>query len=545
VNALSACASGVAAAGRRAEFSLKLDFEEGQPWSAAAFGPLAFWLRSGANVISLDIGDDALLPLLLPALPDSLQQLLLSRCAMEHETLAALLLRLREEKLAGLGRLELVLNGAADAHLLIAALAAVPRPTLDVRYRPAGTHDDLIACHLALLCTPCICLGTAAGPAQCLLNLFTSATTNGWQRSLENGGLTAIVAALHAAAAAAGSPGPCNHPVRSLVHLLFFLGSFYAVTTPDGETFEPASSQSSSLAAAEPTAALLSCGDVVRSLATLMKHDQSGFTAALLHMLLSSPTSAQMPADALYHVASECVAALGRTCSFSSQWPRVVSLMLLTCHAAGEHAGSLQWLQSHPLLVSRALALLLRAATPVRAAPIFDKRAPPYPPAVKLCIADAALYVQTVCTLAPVALAEEGMHDAFASLLDDKRGAGSMLRSADAFAICRNVLLCAERASDGALSFSEQLSVAAADAERLQAPSSTAPASTLKLEGHQHPLGVAGEIAQWPDMKVLNALGAVKHTCDYCSAFGTHWRCTAGCDFDCCTACATTYGAAT
>jgi hypothetical protein len=222
VNALSACADGAAAAGRRAEFSLKLDLHEGEPWPAAAFGPLGVWMRSGADVISLDVGDDALLPLLLPALPDSLQQLLLSRCAMEHDTFAALLLWLRKGEFPALKRVDFVLNSAADARLLIAALAASPRDTMEVRYRLEGSSVDHIACHLALLCAPFICLGTeVTGPAQCLLNLFRIMTTDTWQGSLEDGGLTTIIAALHTAAAAV-SRGKCNQPVGPLAHLLFF-----------------------------------------------------------------------------------------------------------------------------------------------------------------------------------------------------------------------------------------------------------------------------------------------------------------------------------
>jgi hypothetical protein len=555
----------------RIMFSLRLDppSQAQAPvlWSAGTCAPIAAGLLSGPGIIkSLHLAVDASGFLaLLPALPSCLEELVLSRCSIEPDAHAALFQRVRDGQLPSLLTLQLAPFSSGAAALRISSeLLALARPALQVKYNltPTVSLNDEMACHLAMVrLLPGASLAHQGGektPAQSLLNLLQKwPAVHAWQRQLYDlGALPVIMAALQAAAAADDALSSHGHfsNVTALARLLCAVYELHDVSgrgDDDHEVAPPVSKDYAVLVTHSDEAA--------QCLAALLKRDtNSGCIALLLHNMLRY---ASHSASTARLVAAGCIAGL-RSMTYSYhhaayQREYLLSSFFLACRGTDLTYGADQlvaWLAKNSALVGVMLADLLQRITPAKriiAEPgslsTKDGYANRGVPPMQLSVYDMADFMHAVCAVAPAALTVEeknvssGVRAALLSLLDDARDAGSLLRSADTFAHCRDILLSAARASGGALCFSEQLDAAGVLAQLLQdADAACAAGRTLRLAAHEHPVALVSTRSSWPCMRPLNEHhGVIAHACDVCGREGTCiLRCTTGCDFDCCAACA-------
>jgi hypothetical protein len=571
----------------RVTFSLRLDTpsDEQAPalWSAAACAPIAAGLLSGTGLFkSLHLAVDASGFLaLLPALPRCLEELVTTRCSIEPDAYSALLQRARDGQLPLLLTLQLApFSSVAAAQRISSELLALSRPALLVNYRllPSMCLHDEMACHLAMMRLPganhALNRNNAPRhdvmPAHSLLTLVVKwPSVDAWQRQLyESGALPVIMAALRAAADSL-SLHTQQHADRSIVATLArLLCAVYDLQ--DISSRGDAGDEVALRASEDYTAVIAQSDEAAQCLAVLLTRDtSSGCLALMLHGVLRC---ASHPAAMSRLIATGCVAALrSSTRSYVSsreyQQEYLLCSFFLACRGTDMTYGADQvvaWLEQNEAVVGLKLAGLLQRITSVAkqrinaAAPgsssaakaeYLHREIPP----MQLSVYDMADLMHAVCAVAPAALTAEkknasssvgGVRAALLSLLDDARDAGSLLRSADAFAHCRDILLSATRASGGALCFSEQLDAAGALAQLLQDDDAACAAGhTLRLAAHEHPLALNSALASSPCMRPLHEHHGVNaHTCDVCGRRGPFFacllRCTAGCDYDCCAACA-------
>ena len=585
--AMAACARENAKAGRASLFELKLACEDDEddddePWSDAARDELASWLRGSSNIVKLEIATaaDQLVPFLLPALPECLQELRISG-AYTPATFELAMDALESRPLPALKELIVFLpsEGGDSARRLLAALAAQPRDGLSVSYWLADPYSSTaaaLATHLTFFAPlPCVIgyITSAKGvcgrrdAAQALTAFFSGREADPidavCRPFVEAGALPILISALHAAASSSGatlySPTFLRlPPVADVAHLLRLL------------LLSPAAFEAAGLSSLEHRAPL------IRSLFRLLLTERAGVlicsqyvdVCPLLRQLLTALPppfrTLEMPSLAL-----QCLAAYHRLprspsgSGLSEEDEKLNAwLSLLRCSkSAAAHAAVRQALAAHhaasPSRLLRLGLLLAHMLGEVKASlpalSPLESTLNQHFSWPELDITEAAKHFADSFALCPAVLGLTSVRVALHSLLDDCRNGGSLLRSQQAFSIVCILLCGAKLASGGALSFGREIEAAQKHATALQRLGADASSPARMCAEHpQHHLGRVKHADKWPHMlRKARRPGVLSYcaTCDKSDvmmvtgeespgAVDAHvWRCAAGCSFEMCRAC--------
>ena len=579
-DALNACAREHAAAGRVSTFELKFEFDEvgKEPLTDGARGLLAGWLRGSDCVLRLEIGShvDWLIPLLLPALPECLQELrITAECAPSTFELA--MAALESRRLPALKELTIYVpttsggrnRGRRKAQRLLAALAAQPRDGLSVTYWLALDGVPLtrtLAAHLAFLAAACplpcpIAYISDSGDGETRVDCVTALCTvfmtvlnddvfrHICANALAAGAVPTLLSALHSAAASSSSA--TEHFEVGKVALLLRALLLSPIKGKEGGCLLTPQLRP----------------PLIRALLRLLAVERAGVSivdrykgvSELLHCVLSLETEAladhSLPLDILaaYHVLPRLSPLSPDISPHLASWLSVLAAVRLSCRRCrGEVREAL--LERHAAAPATLLQLgqllsaaLMKADHASRAAltPYLHRKT-----SGTLDMLDTIQQLSQSFSLCPELLRLTCVRVALHSLLDDMRCGGSLLRSKPLFCAARTLLHEAERASAGALSFKTQLEAASRTSKELQRLGADAKSPALLCALHPHYMGQVGDEEKWPLMMRLEALTGDARACAGCGAAAADtvgpwggqgekymWRCAAGCRAELCHGC--------
>ena len=525
---------------------------------------------------------DQLVPLLLPALPECLQQLQLST-AYTPETFELAMAALESRPLPALKELLVYLppsddsgaeGGRERAQRLLTALASHPRGGLTVGYWSEALNNadracDTVSTHLPFLkaTLPCI-IGHSVGPGSdpdALCDAASSLSSSFMQiddteqfeklasAAINAGAVPALLSALHSAAASCGGTLHCD--VNSAAWLLraLLLAAAHADTYDDVLPHELRA-------------------PLMRTLFRLLSTERPGVTIlsrysnvcqlqlSVLSIEESSEIAGPWPALAL-----DCLAAYHRLPRLSGAYqtdaPHFTCwLSVLVCWQCcsnyADRDALRQALAEHHITAPNALRhlgldlsfMLLRAASePPAWHPLaIAKEGNP-----SLNIDDATQYFAHSYALCPAVLRLTSVRVALHSLLDDCRSGGSLLRSEVTYSAVCTRLNRFEQLSEGALSFGAAMEAARAQGGALRELGADPKSPALMCAEHPHFMGRVHHQAKWPHMLRVETLPGGRRVCALCAATvaggmldfdeysGIHglWRCAQGCLYELCDAC--------